>query len=156
MARESTPRPPPPRDMDPNGIWLILCYNLLKMGWNWWQRICEHNLHLRIPSPHPKTLIYDNFCLYVCVFHVFWNPKQCFSSSTLKMFNWSRLYRRGSSKIKMSLDLWTESSKIEVQHFLTTKSSLSGLWVFDWFWPPCHGNLSLDPPPSWQKSPEWV
>ena len=41
---------------------------------------------------------------------------------------------------------WTESSKIEVKHFLTNKSSISGLWVFDWFWPSCHRNPPLDPP----------
>ena len=40
--------------VDSNRIWLIFNENGLKMGWNWWQRICEHNLHLRIPSPHPS------------------------------------------------------------------------------------------------------
>ena len=31
------------------------------MSWNWWQGVCEHNLHLRIPSPHPKNLISELF-----------------------------------------------------------------------------------------------
>ena len=38
---------------DSNRIRWILNQNGLEMGWSSWQRICEHNLHLRIPSPHP-------------------------------------------------------------------------------------------------------
>ena len=70
-------------------------------------------------------------------------PEKCLTGVGYIDADW----KVSASKIAMNLDLWTESLKIEVQHFLTTKSSISGLWVFDWFWPPCHGNLSLDPPP---------
>ena len=45
---------------------------------------------------------------------------------------------------------WTENSKIEVQHFLANKSSISGLWVFDWIsgyldtWIPGGATLGTD------------
>ena len=44
-------------DTDPTRIGLISNQNWEKMGWKWWRRIYEDNLHLGIPPPHPQTSI---------------------------------------------------------------------------------------------------
>ena len=66
-------------------------------------------------------------------FHIFGNPKPCFSNSTWK-------YCTGVSFIDADwkvnaliinvLDLWTKSSKFEFKHLLTTNSWILDLFVF--------------------------
>ena len=103
------------------------------MGWNWWQRMCEHNLHLGIPSPHPKTLISDLFCC--CMFVCF----MCFETQNRvsRVLPWKCLtgvgyidadWKVSTLEININFSLWTKSSKYEFQHLLTAKSSISGLW----------------------------
>ena len=125
------------------------------MGWKWTGidgKGCANTtyiseFHPHIPKPWFRIICFCIFVYFMCfetpnrVSRVL--PWKCLTGVGYIDADW----KVSASKIKMNLDLWTESSKIEVQHFLTTKSSISGLWVFDWFWPPCHGNLSLDPPP---------
>ena len=88
-----------------------------KMGWDWWQRICEHNLHLRVPSPHPSWS--DFYGFFKNKWHhqagllcgaalpgglfswektgpwCFCDLKLCFLHSTKTIFNGTRLDRRG-------------------------------------------------------------
>ena len=96
--------------------------------------MCEHNLHLGIPSPHPKTLISDHLFLYFCAFHMFWNPTK---NRVSRVLPWKCLtgvgyidadWKVSTLEININFSLWTKSSKYEFQHLLTTKSSISGLW----------------------------
>ena len=82
------------------------------MGWNWWQRICEHNLRLRIPSPHPnwpdlkKKGHHQSGLLCGAALPELFSPEktgpcwfcnlnQCFLHSTKTIFDGTRLDRRG-------------------------------------------------------------
>ena len=87
----------------------------------------------------PTSQNLDFGFVFVCVFQKFWNPKSCFSNSTWKMFNGSRLYRRGLKISCVKHENYNNRymdrklKKYEFKHWLTTKSWIWGLWVFsDW------------------------
>ena len=108
------------------------------MGWNWWQGVCEHNLHLRIPSPHPKNLISELLCFGDFVFFTCFGTQNHFFIILLrKSLTGVRQidadWKVSAFKMKINLGLWTDSSKSEFKHVLTTKSWIWGLWVFSDF-----------------------
>ena len=107
------------------------------MAWNWWQRICEHNQHLGIPSPHPKTLTSEHVVVFVLFFTCFGTqnrfflmlPEKYLTGVGQKDADW----KVSASQIDMNFGPWTESSKYELKHLLPTKWWIWGLWVFSWF-----------------------
>ena len=104
------------------------------MCWNWWQRICEHNLHLRIPSPDPKSWFSVNYLLYFWHMSCVWNQNRV-SEVLLDQYLTEVGYidadwKVSTFKMNINLRLCTKSSKSQWKVGLTIKSWVSGLWVF--------------------------
>ena len=110
--------------------------NGLEMAWNWWRRICEHNLHLRFASPNPKTLILERCFFEVCVFHMFWNPKPFVSHVTWKISNGSRPQRRGlkSECVRNRYEFWSMGKNIEIWSLTFVYHQIMDLGIVGFFW----------------------
>ena len=112
----------------------------MRMGWKWLgidgkgyaNTTYISEFHPHIPNPWFRIML---LCIW-CAFHVFWNPNpnsvspilpgKCLTGVGYIDADW----KVSAIEIKISLDLWTESSTFEFKHLLTTTSWIWGLWFF--------------------------
>ena len=109
-------------------------HNGLKMAWDWWQRICEHILHLRIPSPDPKYGFLVICFVVVWRLYVFWNPKRVsevlIDQSLTGVGYIEADWKVCRFKIKICFIICTKTPKSQWKVGLTIKSWISGPFFF--------------------------